>query len=103
MKIEVRRQACCAQDDQLGPLVMFIDVSHSTRVWELAKKIGESGFLQFSGTHSLIDVLCKGVHLFSIPVIGRDGGVVKYAVEREGLAFSYLEEPKIECVWPSGL
>jgi hypothetical protein len=82
---------------------MFVHASHSTRVWELAQEIGESGFLQFSGTYSLIDVPCNGAHLFSIPAIGRDDGVAKYVVGRESPAFSYLEEPKIECVRPSRL
>lgn len=100
MKIEVTRQACCFQDDQIGPLKMVVDMPDGAAIWELAKEIGEAGFLQFSGTHSFIAVYCGQKLLFSIPAIG---GAVAYEVGREDPFSIHVVVPKIDCVWPSGL
>lgn len=74
MKIEVVREACCSQDDQLGPLATVVSIPEQGLVWELARATGEANFLQFSGTHRVIDAYCDGVHLFSIPAVGLEGG-----------------------------
>ena len=44
MKIEVVREACCSQDDQLGPLSIEVDIPERAMVWELAREIGEGDF-----------------------------------------------------------
>ncbi len=103
MKIEVIREACCVQDDQLGPLILVIDPPDGALIWELAKEIGEANFLQFSGSHNIIDVYCEQKLLFSIPAIGEAGGAVRYEVGREDLASIHLAAQRINCVWPVGL
>ena len=103
MKIEVIREACCSQDDQLGPLSIEVEIPEKAMVWELAREIGEANFLQFSGSHRIIDVYCAGKHLFSIPAVGIGGGRVEYIVDRNDLASNYLRENKVQCTWPSGL
>ena len=103
MKIEVVREACCSQDDQLGPLSIEVDIPERAMVWELAREIGEANFLQFSGTHRIIDVYCAGKHLFSIPAVGIESGRVEYVVGRNDMASNYLRENKVQCTWPSGL
>ena len=102
MKIEVVREACCSQDDQLGPLSIEVDIPERAMVWELAREIGEADFLQFSGTHRNIDVYCAGKHLFSIPAVGIEGGRVEYIVGRNDMASNYLRENRVQCIWPPG-
>lgn len=52
MKIMVVRQACCAQDDQIGPLEAEYDVDKKCRLDEFLDAVERSGFLQFSSTHA---------------------------------------------------
>lgn len=51
MKIMVVRQACCAQDDQIGPLEAEYDVDEKCRLDEFLDAVDRPGFLQFSSTH----------------------------------------------------
>src|SRR5690606_32148122 len=64
MRIEVAREACCSQDDQLGPLNLQIDLPEDSSIWELAREIGEAKFLQFSSPRNVIDAYCAGKLLF---------------------------------------
>ena len=52
MQIVVTRQACCSQDDQLGPLDATYTVSANTTVEEFVDQVIQSGFLQYSSTHT---------------------------------------------------
>ena len=54
MKIAVHRQACCSQDDQLGPLEAEYVIEADATFSSLIEKIIRSGFLQFSSTHNRI-------------------------------------------------
>jgi len=103
MRIEVTREACCSQDDQLGPLSLQIELSEESLIWELAKEIGEANFLQFSSTRNVIDAYCAGKLLFSIPVSETTGAAFNYTVGRDDPVCRHLKEPKIACVWPSRL
>lgn len=103
MKIEVTREACCSQDDQLGPLRLHVELSETSSIWELAREIGEAKFLQFSSPRNVIDAYCAGRLLFSIPSIGIAGGKVKYAVGRYDPLYQHVDEPQVECVWPDSL
>lgn len=51
MKIHVVREACCSQDDQIGPLEMTFDVKPDCRLDEFISTVQRSGFLQFSSSH----------------------------------------------------
>ncbi|WP_324731618.1 hypothetical protein [Pseudomonas paeninsulae] len=103
MKITVTRQACCSQDDQLGPLEIYIDLQEESKIWELARAIGESNFLQFSGSHNILNAFCAGKLLFSIPQIGCHKSTVAYAVGRDDPISIHLAVPEIEFIWPKGL
>lgn len=46
------RQACCFQDDQIGPLEAEYDVDEKCRLDEFLDAVERSGFLQFSSTHA---------------------------------------------------
>lgn len=52
MKIMVVRQACCSQDDQIGPLEAEYEVDERCRLDEFLEAVELSGFLQFSSTHA---------------------------------------------------
>lgn len=54
MKITVHRQACCSQDDQVGPLEAEFHIDTNASFASLIQEIVQSGFLQFSSTHSRI-------------------------------------------------
>jgi len=48
MNIKVTREACCGQDDQSGRLEADFELSPEMTIQDVARLIGESGFLQFS-------------------------------------------------------
>lgn len=100
MKLEVIREACCAQDDQSRGLTLSLDISSDSQIWELAKAIGEANFLQFSAPNTEIYIYCANNLLFSIPVFGAFGSQVKYHVPRDDKLDTHVVEPKIECIWP---
>jgi hypothetical protein len=52
MKIEVLRDACCAADDQLGPLTLDLELDARTPLNGLVDRVIESGFLQYSSSHT---------------------------------------------------
>ncbi|WP_155403854.1 hypothetical protein [Variovorax paradoxus] len=60
MKIEVRRQACCAQDDQMGPLTQTFEMPDRCSIEDLVKAVAASRFLQFSSTHTALHCRIAG-------------------------------------------
>ena len=54
MKITVYRQACCSQDDQLGPLEAEYNIGVDTTISSLIQDVAKSNFLQFSSSHNRI-------------------------------------------------
>lgn len=54
MKFHVTREACCSQDDQLGPLAFVYELSADATLQDLTDAVIGSGFLQFTSTHSVM-------------------------------------------------
>ena len=54
MKFHVTREACCSQDDQLGPLAFVYELSAESTLQNLTEAVIRSGFLQFTSTHSVM-------------------------------------------------
>ena len=52
MRVQVLRDACCAQDDQLGPLEATFELRQGASIGDLVSIIVESGFLQYSSSHT---------------------------------------------------
>ena len=52
MRVQVLRDACCAQDDQLGPLEATFEVPQCATIGDLVSIIVESRFLQYSSSHT---------------------------------------------------
>jgi hypothetical protein len=60
MKIEVRRQACCAQDDQMGPLAQTFEMPDRCSIQDLVNAVVASRFLQYSSTHTAMHCRIAG-------------------------------------------
>jgi len=54
MKFHVTREACCSQDDQLGPLAFVYELNADASLQDLTEAVVRSGFLQFTSTHSVM-------------------------------------------------
>lgn len=54
MKFHVTREACCSQDDQLGPLDLAFEMGADATLQDLTEAVIRSGFLQFTSTHSVM-------------------------------------------------
>jgi hypothetical protein len=52
LKLRVEREACCSQDDQIGPLEASYDLRAGATIKDLVDAVVKSGFLQFSSTHT---------------------------------------------------
>lgn len=61
MQVRVTRQACCAADDQAGPLEAVYAMSADATMAELVERIRASKFLQFSSTHNRLSGEVDGV------------------------------------------
>ena len=51
MRIEITRDACCAQDDQIGQLDMAFEVAPDAPLRDLVTIVIDAGFLQYSSSH----------------------------------------------------
>ena len=51
LHFDILREACCAQDDQLGPLEARYEIRQGTTIGELVASVVESRFLQYSASH----------------------------------------------------
>lgn len=60
MQVRVLREACCAQDDQMGPLEATYGVSAGTTFKELVDMIVASRFLQYSASHVTLQAEVEG-------------------------------------------
>ena len=68
MNVRVQREACCAQDDQLGPLEATYDLHPNATLREFVARVVDSGFLQYSPTHTSMVGFIEGkqfVRVFS--------------------------------------
>lgn len=61
LRITVTRQACCAADDQMGPLEAVYNLAQDATLAELLERIQASRFLQFSSTHNRLSGEVDGV------------------------------------------
>lgn len=66
MDIKVTRQACCAADDQAGPLEAAYAVEEDSTIADLVERIRASRFLQFSSTHNRLFGEVEGVCLVEV-------------------------------------
>ena len=103
MNIVVNRQACCAQDDQLGPLSIELVLSDECTVEELALMIIRKRFLQFSSSHSVMAVHSGNRNIFNIPSQIGINMNTEFFVPLNDLAKSYITKNEIDCTWLENL
>lgn len=70
MQILIVREACCAADDQLGPLEAKYEIAPNGTLGELVAQIRASRFLQFSSTHDRLSGEVDGACLVEICASG---------------------------------
>ncbi len=66
MKFQITREACCSQDDQIGPLEMAYDLADDATLRQLVEAIETSRFLQFSSTHQVMAAEVDDVELVRV-------------------------------------
>jgi hypothetical protein len=54
VQVQVLRDACCAQDDQLGPLEARYSFGVDATISDLVRTIVSSNFLQYSSTRTTL-------------------------------------------------
>jgi len=66
MDVIIEREACCAADDQIGPLETHFDIGEETTLGELAYRLVHARFLQFTSSHTIIHGTSAGRDLLRI-------------------------------------
>lgn len=84
VRVHVTREACCAADDQVGPLDAVFELEAEATLATLVARIAGSGFLQFSSTHTCLT--------------GEVGGVALVAVTNDGAAPRFSVDPQAQLV-----
>ncbi|MBJ7435075.1 MAG: hypothetical protein JHC54_04735 [Acinetobacter sp.] len=52
MIVHIIREACCSQDDQLGPLEIQLEFDENATLEQVIKEICRLNFLQYSSSHN---------------------------------------------------
>ena len=97
MHVRVLRDACCAQDDQLGPLEATYELGPNATLREFVANVVDSGFLQYSGTHTSLVGFIEGkefVRVFSPYYC--NGRVSEFLVGPDQLAGDALGERGVD-------
>ena len=100
MKIAVEREACCAADDQAGPLEMTVDIPTSATLHSLAEQIRKSGFLQYSASHHTIFGATAGRRLLSISSQYHSDGKVVYFTDQAKTVQELLPDGRLRFTFP---
>ena len=67
VQIRVLRDACCSQDDQLGPLETTYSFGMDATLSDLVRAVISSKFLQYSSTHTTLTGFIEGVPFVKVP------------------------------------
>lgn len=68
MHIRVLRDACCSQDDQIGPLEATYALGSDATLRDLVRAVVDSRFLQFSSSHVCLTASVSEVPLARVRV-----------------------------------
>jgi hypothetical protein len=66
MKLDVKREACCSQDDQMGPLEKSFEMPDESSLGDLLAAVMGSRFLQFSSTHTEMSCRIAGQEVATV-------------------------------------
>lgn len=95
MKLSIEREACCAADDQMGPLELWMEVAPDTPLKDLVERIRHRRFLQYSSTHHTLYGVAAGHTLVSIGSEDHGDGKVVYFVEHTKTIGELIPEGRI--------
>ena len=97
--IEVTREAVCAADDQLNPLVLMVPVDDSERLRGLMARILSRPFLQFSSSHTCITGLACGEPLVRVHADAVSGHRFEFLVAPETTVTACLPDHRLTFTW----
>lgn len=96
MRIEIIRDACCAADDQRGPLDLKLDVSSTLPLRILIENIESAGFLQYSSSHTSLSGLVDGEAIVRVFSPSHDKKKAEYFVAPETPSSQVLKHGQLE-------
>jgi len=97
MIVHIIREACCSQDDQLGPLEIQLEFDENATLEQVIKEICRLKFLQYSSSHKyligrtndqkIVEILLPQEEI--IFHIQKDS-LIKNLITENGLNFSFI-------------
>ena len=97
MIVHIIREACCSQDDQLGPLEIQLEFEENVTLEQVIKEICTVKFLQYSSSHNymlgraddqkIVEILLPQEEI--IFHIQKDS-LVKNLIAESGFSFSFI-------------
>lgn len=66
LQVRVVRDACCSQDDQIGPLDATYGLGSAATLADFVRAVINSHFLQFSSTHRCLTASVSGIPLVKV-------------------------------------
>ena len=97
MIVHITREACCSQDDQLGPLEIQLEFDENATLEQVIMEICTIKFLQYSSSHNhmigriddqkIVEILLPQEEI--IFHIQKDS-LVKNLIAESGLSFSFI-------------
>lgn len=97
MIVHIIREACCSQDDQLGPLEIQLEFDENATLEQVIKEICRLKFLQYSSSHNhmigrtddqkIVEILLPQEEV--IFHLQKDS-LVKKLITENGLSFSFI-------------
>jgi hypothetical protein len=94
MKIAVHREACCSQDDQMGPLDMAFELDAQCRLDAFLIAVMGARFLQFSSSHTEMSCRAAGVEVARV--------FSPYTEPRRATAFVAAPDALLQSLAPGG-
>ncbi|TCM61427.1 hypothetical protein EC844_12825 [Acinetobacter calcoaceticus] len=96
MKITFQREACCSQDDQLGPLEIQLEFEEDVTLEQVMKDILRQGFLQYSASHNHMVGVANKRKLVEIQLIQAH---IIFHLDKETRIIDLLDERRLSFVF----
>ena len=97
MIVHITREACCSQDDQLGPLEIQLEFDENVTLEQVIKEICTVKFLQYSSSHNHMIGTADDQKIVEILLLQEEvifhlqkDSLVKKLITENGLSFSFI-------------
>ena len=97
MIVHITREACCSQDDQLGPLEIQLEFDENATLEQVIKEICRLKFLQYSSSHNHMIGRTDDQKIVEILLLQEEvifhlqkDSLVKKLITENGLSFSFI-------------